>query len=300
MSLVRAAGHAVRRGAVLTARRPRRALWAIGSVAAAVLAFAVVAVAAQNLAAWTATWKGGASLVVYLHPGVADDQARRLAAELEGAAGIERIELVPPAEAGRRLLSALGSRGDLLDGVDPTALPSSLEITLAPGVRDVAAASPVVDALRASALVEDVELTGEWVDEVGGLLAGLRAGAGALATLLGALAIWSVVAAVRLRFNDLGAEARVGRLFGAPSTFVRIPAMLAGAALALTGAGLALGVARVAQELVAADVAAAAGRVFGNVQVRFLSLSDAALVLLAAGGLGLVGGLLASGRDATA
>src|SRR6185437_10613913 len=128
-------------------------------------------------------------------------RADAIAAQLRATSGVETVEVVAPAEAARRLRTALGGKDDLLAGVDDSALPLSLEITLAPGVRDVAAASPLVDALRAADGVEDVEVSGEWIDQVGAVLASLRAAAWALLVVLGAAAVWVVAATLRLRME---------------------------------------------------------------------------------------------------
>ena len=72
--------------------------------------------------------------------------------------GVERAELIAPAESAKRLEQALGADAALLDGVELDALPGSVEVTLAPGVRDVIAMSPTLRALRGTSGVDDVVL----------------------------------------------------------------------------------------------------------------------------------------------
>src|SRR5262249_38772569 len=153
------AAYLVRRAARLAVRRPRLAIWAIGAIAAALTAFAIVRVAATNVQTWTSSWRGGASMVVTFTPSASPARADATAAQLRATSGVETVEVIAPAEAARRLRAALGGKDDLLTGVDDSALPLSLEVTLAPGVRDVAAASPLVDALRSADGVEDVEVS---------------------------------------------------------------------------------------------------------------------------------------------
>src|SRR5687767_8406171 len=169
--------HLLRRIGRAAVHRPGRLPWAIGAIAAALLAFAVLHLAARNVDAWTRTWSGEASMVVYLDEGVADDRALALVAELREIGGVRDVEYVTSVEAARRLRAALGRHGDLLEGVEDAALPASIEIVLDPGVRDVAAASAIVDRLRATQGVEDVELVGDWVEQVGTVLAALRTAA---------------------------------------------------------------------------------------------------------------------------
>ena len=294
--------HAARRIARAALFRPGRLPWAIGAIAASLLAFAVVQLAARNVDAWTATWSGEASMVVYLDDGVGEDRARALAAELGGVGGVRAVEYVPAAEASRRLRVALGRDAALMEGVDDAALPASLEIVLDPGVRDVAAASPIVDRLRGTPGVESVELVGDWVEQVGTVLAALRAAAWALLGLLGGLSIWVVAATARLRLADRGLveEARVAELLGAPAGFARWPHVVAGALHGAIGGVLAVAGLALVHRAVADDVTGALAGVMGDVEVAFLPGAELALLVLLGAALGLVGSALATGRRALA
>lgn len=292
--------HATRRLARAAIHRPARLPWAIGAVAAALLAFAVVHLAARNVDAWSASWTGEASMVVYLDPGVDDAAALALADELTAVGGVRSVEYVPAAEAARRLRTSLGRHGDVLDGVDDAALPASLEIVLDPGVRDVAAASPIVERLRGTAGVEDVELVGDWVEQVGTVLTALRTAAWALLGLLGGLSVWVVMATARLRIAGLAEETRVAELLGAPSGFVRWPYVVAGALHGALGGVLAIAGLWLVHRGVSDDVAAALVAVMGDVEVSFLPAAQLGLVIAMGAGLGLLGSVLATGRRALA
>ena len=96
-------------------------------------------------------------MVVYLGEGV--ERRERAACSRRSSshvAGVDHAELVPPAEAAKRLERALGADAALLDGVDLASLPATVEVTLAPGVRDVIAMSPTLRALRGTPGVDDV------------------------------------------------------------------------------------------------------------------------------------------------
>jgi len=280
--------------------QPRRVAWAIGAVAASLLAFALVDLAARNVDAWTGTWTGEASMVVYLDEGVADERARALADELAAIGGVRDVEYVPASEAARRLRAALGTHSDLIAGVEDTALPASLEIVLDPGVRDVAAVSPIVDRLRATAGVEDVELVGEWVEQAGAVLAAMRTAAWALLGLLGGLAIWIVATTARLRVVGVAEEARIAELLGAPAGFVRWPHVVAGALHGAIGGAIAVLGLRAVYGAIASDVVAALAGALGEVRVSFLPAAEVALVIALGAGLGLAGSLLGTGRRALA
>ena len=194
-----------RRTATIAAERPRAAVWTLLALAAALFALGVAAVAAENVDRWTSDHRGGAaSMVVYLDENLAETRANELVTELAAIPGIEHVELVSSAESARRLEQALGisHRGGLgvvpmppasgspstpdaidstanpdaalLAGVDLASLPPSVEVTLAPGVRDVIAMSPTVRALRGAPGVADVIVSDETEDRTAGVAATIR------------------------------------------------------------------------------------------------------------------------------
>jgi cell division transport system permease protein len=291
-------GYGLARGLRGLRRRPTLTAWSTIAVAAALLAFALVHLAARNVTAWTRSWGGGASMVVYLEAGTDEAQAQALGAELAGIDGVEHVDYVAPAAAASRLRAALGGHDELLDGVDDDALPASLEITLAPGLRDVAAAHPVVDALRGAPGVEDVEIVGPWVEQVDAVLAALDGAAWALLAVLGAVAIWVTAASVRVRLQGLAEEARVASLLGASGGFIRGPVLLQGLVQGLVGGVLAILGLLAVYRLAMPGLSAALGEAFGALEVSFLPADNVLAVIAAGAGLGLVGGWLASGRRA--
>ena len=215
--------------------RPRLAAWTL-AVAICVLAVAGAAlVIVDHVDSWTtAPRTGGGSMVVYLGEGVSDATAHQLVAQLGRVAGVDHAELVAPADAAKRLERALGADAALLDGVDLASLPATVEVTLAPGVRDVISMSPLLGALRANPGVEDVivEDGGEAATSTDALSI-VRAFVYAGAALLAGLAVIVVLAATRMRLESDRQEHAVLHLLGASPMFTIVPAALAGAALGL-------------------------------------------------------------------
>ncbi len=214
----------------------------------ALFAVGVASVIAENLDAWTRAPRGRASMVVYLGESVDQAHATKLVAELSSLAGVDHAELVPPAESARRLQAALGlgtaapradgtfaGAGDspgaqLLEGIDVASLPASVEVTLAPGVRDVVAMSPTLRALRGTAGIDDVVLEdGGEENRTASAFASVRAIAWTGAALFAGLALIVVLATVRVRLDRGRRELAVARMLGAGPGFLGIPTALAGA-----------------------------------------------------------------------
>jgi len=272
--------NALRRTWRLLAARPRMAAW---TLAAAICALAVAGgalVIVDHIADWTtAPRTRGGSMVVYLGEGVSDATAHQIVAQLGRVAGVERAELVAPVDAAKRLERALGADAALLDGVDLASLPATVEVTLAPGVRDVISMSPLLGALRANPGVEDVIVEdGGDTAKSADTLATLRAFVYAGAALLAGLVIVVVLAAIRVRLAEDRQERAVLHLLGAGPMFSLVPAALAGTALGLVAS---LGASLVVW--IGIDQLAIGAPAFGAI----------ALFVIAGAGVGMIGGSLA-------
>lgn len=280
---------ALRRTAGIAVRRPRTGLWTLAALACALFMVGMAATTAATVDRWAAAHPGGGGvMVVYLGDGVDEARADAVVRELRALGGVQRAELVSAADSARRLTRALGSDPALLDGVDLASLPASVEVTLAPGVRDVAALSPRLRALRGAPDVADVvvERGGDAEDaRLADALSTARSVSWTGAALFAALAAIIALAAVRVRLDRSPREAAVLELLGAPPGFTTIPIALAGA---LQGA-IAAAIAAVALGAVARRLAASLST------IELVSPSFAALAGLVAigAGVGLVGGCLA-------
>jgi len=233
--------------------------------------------------------------VVYLDDSATLADAGALAARLDEVRGVERATVVGTTEAADRLRAALGSHDAILDGVDPTALPISIEVTLAPGLADVAAASPLVASLRAAGSVEDVEVTRDYTAPLGEALERLRRLAWALLVIVGGAAALVVAAAVRLSLAGDREERAALTWLGASAWFAYGPRVVAGVLLGATGAAAALGLATGLIHVLQLDVAPV---LEGATQITSWSPHRIATMVAAGAGLGLLGGVLAAGRDA--
>jgi len=293
---------ALRRTLALATRRSRTAPWTLLALSCALFIVGIAAIAAATIDRFAGARPGrGSNMVVYLGDGVDEAHARSLVARLRALRGVERAELVSAEESSRRLARALGSDQALLEGVDVASLPASVEVTLAPGVRDVVAMSPTVRALRGAPGVAEVvvdpaadpaSLTpdasrGGDDDRLAEALHAAPAVAWTGAALLAALALIIMIATVCLGFACSPKEAAVLRLLGAPPGFIAIPSALAGALQGAVAAVIAAGALVIVLHVVLAGVQLGA--------IAVVSPPAAALAgLVALGALvGFVGGGLA-------
>lgn len=222
----------LRRSLQIAFDRPRVTAWTLVAVTCAFVIAGAAFVARDNAKRFSASSETtGGSMVVYLGEGVGETAGRQLAAQLAATPGVERAELVTAIESANRLAQALSADAALLEGVDFASLPASIEVVLAPGVRDVIAMSPSMRALRDTAGVVDVVVeAGERHTGCGAIHAlgtTLRTGATGLAVI----AIMLAIAAMRGWLERDPAAYRVFDLLGASPGFSAGPIVLAGALL---------------------------------------------------------------------
>jgi cell division protein FtsX len=267
---------------------PTRTAWTLVAIVCALTVAAIALVVVDNLDGWTTPPRtGGGSMVVYLGEGVSDANAKILLGQLSHVAGVERAELVAPADAAKRLERALGADAALLDGVDLASLPPTVEVTLSPGVRDVISMSPLLHALRGTPGVDDVIV--EDGSEPRHSFAGMRTFLISGAALLAGLALVVMLAAIRVRLERDRQDHAVLHLLGANPSFSAVPAALAGALLGLC-ASLAASV------LVWVGVSSFGDELASTLSVQSVSLpalGAIAMFVAISAGVGLVAGGLA-------
>jgi cell division protein FtsX len=293
-------GSALRRSARIAVERPRIAAWTLVAATCALFVAGAAMLAADNVERWSAVpHAGGGSMVVYLGDGVDDAHARVLATQLAAIPGVERAELVPAAESAQRLQRALGADAALLDGVDLASLPASVEVTLAPGVRDVIAMSPTLRALRGTPGVDDVVVEAGGADTATGALDTMRVVAWSAAVIAAVLACLILLAAVRIRLARDHRERAVLDLLGAPPAFTLVPGALAGALVGIAAALLATFALWLCVAHYGDAIAHALAGMVGAIDVSFPAISAVALFVALGAALGAVGGGLAGvARDA--
>lgn len=222
----------LRRTAHIALDRPRLAAW---TLLAATCAFAIGG--AALMAGQTAVALGvdrdarGGSMVIYLGDGADEAAGYQLTAQLTAVPGVLRASLVPASESANRLAGALSADRALLEGIDLTSLPASIEVELERGARDVIAISPAVQALRDTQGVADVVVEPHGRDADGNAVRRLSALAGGAATVVAALALLIAFGAMRVWLERDRDAYRVFDLLGASPGFARGPTIFAGVLL---------------------------------------------------------------------
>lgn len=242
MRPIHAFRYVVVRGLHGMAQAPLVQLIAIATMAVCMLLFGVVLLGFTNARGVAQAWGVDVPITVYLHDDAAQPQIDGLAEKVRAVPGVATVDVVTPEQAMTRLAEGLG-RGaeddDLLAGLTPEVMPTSMEVHLAAG-GDPSLSARLADGLEESPIVEEVAVAGSWAGRVEDMIETLRElamGAGMLVAFACMAIVWSTI---RLGVYARRAEIRILRLVGGTTRFVHGPFLIEGVVQGACGAGLAL------------------------------------------------------------
>ncbi|MBP9084962.1 MAG: permease-like cell division protein FtsX [Kofleriaceae bacterium] len=285
-----------RRTMAMLAEQRRLTVWTV-LVGATVISLALLThLGATAFAHWQGSFHRGASMVMYLRPTVDQQAATHLAADLAALAGVARADYVSPQESEIRLRRALSGSEQLLDGIDPSTMPASIELVLEPGIRDVIEVSAPFRALRASSRIDNVEISGEWADQSGTTLSIIGTATTWVSYTFMAIACIVLLLAARLRWERNGSLLAVARLLGGGPGYTRVPAALAAMVVSVVAAGLALTSVWLLHRSFAAQIAAHVATTMPGITIAPLLRDHALATLATAAIIGLLAGSLTGDR----
>lgn len=297
---LRGAGSGLRRALENLGRCPIRAALVTGSIAVSLFLVGAVYLAARNVDSATGKWGHGVQMVVYLEDGMSAEHVVRIAGALAEVPAVEKVEHISSAVAFERLQASLGEHDDLVAGVEEGMLPASLEVTLHEGLKEVASVHPMVERLRATPGVEEVEFLGAWVDKLTSLNASLRYAGWFLFVLVGLACVYTVTTTLRASVQTREREMETLALLGASDRFVRGPLLLEGVLQGVAGAGIAAGALWLLFRSTSETIERALASSIGEIDAAFLPGAEIVAFVAIGAGFGLVGSWLATGRRVVA
>ena len=239
MAGIHALGYVMLRGLRGMTQAPLVQLLAVGTMSVCMLLLGAVVLVWINAQGIVRAWGIDVPMTVYLVEGADDEAIDQLAARIQALPEADAVEGVTPRMAMERLADGLGSDETLLEGVDPSVLPATLEIELAPTAPEYFAPA-LAERLEQNEMVDEVAVAGSWVGKVHSMLDTLEliaVGAGLLVSLACMTIVWSTI---RLGVYARRAEIQILRLVGGTTRFVRGPFVVEGMIQGALGAGTAL------------------------------------------------------------
>lgn len=273
---------------------------AVLTIAAALVLAGGFGLLVTNMGDLLARFGAELHVVAYLEAGLGDDELRALAASVSTVEGVEDVKIVSKAEALDRFRESVGGAA-LLEGLADNPLPASLEVALQPRDRTPEGVAIVVDALSGLPGISELAHGQEWVEGYVRFASLVRAGSLGLGLILAVAALMIVANTIRLAVYSREDESEILLLVGASRSFVRIPFLLEGALQGAIGGALAVGLLYLGFVVFLPGLEYGLEFVLGNTAPHFFSSGQAMALILAGGGLGLLGSLTAvlGGRPAS-
>jgi cell division transport system permease protein len=240
-------------------------------------------------------WDGAAQISLFLKRSVEDNEADRLAKQIQKLPEVAGVNYISRREA---LLEfqRLSGFGDALQALKDNPLPSVLVIRPAAGASTPAGTEALLQRLDDYPAVDLAQLDMQWVKRLYVIMELVRRGVVVLAILL-ALAVLLVVGnTIRLAIQNRRAEIVVMKLIGGTDGFIRRPFLYTGFWYGLFGGLIAWLLVSLSLSILGEPVERLAGLYQSRFAISGLDFAATGMLLAASILLGLAGSWLAVGR----
>ena len=207
-------------------RSPMIQFVAVSTIAVSLTVLCTAVMLMTNVDQVASQWSRGLGLVAFVSPTSSDTALQALANRVRGWTEVETVIVHSRARALADLKKTFGQDKRLLDGIDGSVLPASLEIVLTSPSRTNKIRAELAQRLETEPTLQQIERVDYGKDLVGRLakvIELIRYG-GVSVVLLVLLAVVFIISnTVRLTLFARRDEIDVMRLVGATRTFIRMP-----------------------------------------------------------------------------
>ena len=215
-------------------------LTTIGIIGISVLIFSAFSLFALNLSAFLKVWEDKIAVIAYLKKGVPLKEVEKLLKNTRRLEGVETVKYLSPFDAMAFMEGKLDHQRNLLEGIPPGVLPSSLEIQLKKEYRNSTRIKEVVSKLKQFPEIEEVQYGQEWVEPFSAIVHMVGLAQWILGGLLLAGMTFIISNTVQLTLSSRREEIEMMYILGASSAHIQVPFYIEGLVQGLLGAGLAV------------------------------------------------------------
>ncbi len=268
----------------------------VGVITISVLIFSAFSLIAFNLASFLKIWEDRIEVIAYLKRKTPVGEVETLLNKVRQLEGVESVRYISPSDAMAFMETHLGTQKNLLEGIQPTVLPPSLEVKLKKEYRNSAKIGDVVSQLKEFSQIEEIQYGQEWVELFSSLVHILRFTQWVLGGLLLLAMAFIISNTLQLTIASRREEIEIMKLVGASPSLIRVPFYIEGMIQGLLGAGLALLFLFMLQKSVLFYLPLAMKGWVERVPVLFLPVETLVGILLGGMVLGFFGSFMASVR----
>ncbi|NLC71029.1 MAG: ABC transporter permease [Desulfuromonadaceae bacterium] len=222
-------------------QNPLLCVAAVGTMAVSLTIVAFFGVIFFNFEELTTSWSRRIQIKTYLEKIPSDEVLKEWRKQVEGYPEVADVVYVSQQEAFERFRQRLGQNSDLLQGMNPSILPASLEIGLKEGFRNSQGVEAVVTKLKQNPHFSDMRFGREWLERFDSFVLLLKFSAAILGGFLLFATVFIVANTIKLTLYARREELEVMSLVGGTPAFIKMPYIIEGAAQGLFGGLLALG-----------------------------------------------------------
>lgn len=241
---------AVREALAAFRRAPLLGGLSITSIALSLVILGLFGLSAYNIGEAISDVERRVEVVGYLTEDAASERIQVARREIETYPEVEDVRYVSKTEALLNASRELPEFSDVFADLEVNPLPASLELRLRQGFRNTESVRAVADRLAGYDFIEEVRFGEDWVERV----FDLRRIAGGAATVLGGafavVAILLIGTSVRMAILARSEEIEIMQTVGATEGYIQRPFLLEGVITGLLGGLLALGITRVAFDMI--------------------------------------------------
>ena len=268
----------------------------IGVITISVLIFSAFSLIAFNLASFLKIWEDKIEVIAYLKRKTPAHEVETLLNNIRQMGGVESVKYTSSSDAMAFMEARLGGQKNLLEGIQPTVLPPSLEVQLRKEYRNAMRIGDVVSQLKQLPQIEEIQYGQEWVEIFSSLVHILRLTQWFLGGLLLVAMAFIISNTLQLTISSRQEEIEIMQLVGASPSFVRIPFYVEGMIQGFLGAGLALLILFGLQRIVLLYLPLSMKDWFIKIPILFLPLGTLLGILVGGMVLGFLGSFMASMR----
>jgi cell division transport system permease protein len=271
-------------------------LTTIAIIGISLLIFSSFSLIAFNLTSLLKVWEEKFEVMAYLKRGTSLAEVESILKRIRQLDAVETVNYISPFDALAFMESKLGRQRNLLEGIQPATLPSSIEIRLKKDYWGQTKLNEVISHLKQVRQIEEIQYGQEWIETFSVLVHLVRLTQWILGGLLLAAIIFIVSNTLQLTMSSRREEIEAMQMAGANPAFIQVPFYMEGLIQGLLGAGMATGLLFLLYKIVFVTISPLMKGWMTGVSILFLPWETIARVLLGGMVLGLFGSFVASMR----
>ncbi len=271
-------------------------LTTITVIGISLLIFSSFSLIAFNLTSLLKIWEEKFEVIAYLRKGISLKEVEGLLKQIRQLEGVEVVNYLSPFDAMVFMESRLGGQKNLLEGIQPTIFPSSIEIRLKKDYWGQTKVDEVVAHLKKVSQIEEIQYGQEWIETFSVIVHLARLTQWILGGFLLAAIIFIISNTLQLTISSRREEIEAMQMAGASPAFIQVPFYIEGMIQGILGAVMATGLLYLLYQVVLMTITPLMRGWLAGIPIPFLPRETITRILLGGMVLGLFGSFVASMR----